>query len=226
MKRLQGLIFDLDGTLLDSAPMMCQAVNRLLKEENRGALKLDEVKDMIGDGPMELVQRAFVATGGLPEGDREPFVRRYIAYKGGGDVGPCVFPHVTSVLQKYHAAGVKLGICTNGREAPAYALLNHLGIGGYFEFVAGYDTFPVHKPNPEHLLGVVTALDVEREGCVYVGDGPNDVRVAHAASMPLIVVTHGYGIDEEQALESDKIIAGFDELPAALADLGFACTIG
>lgn len=221
MRQIQGLIFDLDGTLLDSAPDLRQAVNLMLAQQSRRPLTLEEVKGLIGDGAMALVQRALAMTGGEPE-DVFPFVQQFIGHYRNIKADPSqIYPHVVPILEKYHGAGVKLGVCTNKQESASYRVLEQLGLRRYFEFIAGGDTFPVHKPNPEHLYGVITALDVPREGCVFIGDGINDVRAARGAKIPCIVVTHGYGMEKSEDLNADSVIAGFDELPTALAGLGY-----
>jgi phosphoglycolate phosphatase len=227
MPRLQGLIFDLDGTLLDSAPDLRQAMNLMLAQHSRRPLTLDEVKSMIGDGAVAFVKRAFVATGDPMTGDELPYVQQYIGYYRNIKADPSqIYPHVAPLLEKYFHAGVKLGVCTNKQEAASYRVLEQLGLRRYFEFIAGGDTFPVHKPNPEHLHGVITALDVPRENCVFVGDGINDVRVAKNVGIPCVVVTHGYGRENAEDLGADGVIAGFDELPQALDKLGFRAKSG
>jgi len=223
MPQLQGLIFDLDGTLLDSAPDLRQAINLMLAEHGRRALTLDEVKEMIGEGAMMLVQRALSKTGPLPpDTDIYPYVKQFIEHYHHVGADPSqIYPHAEEVLKDCHAKGVKLGICTNKQQASSHKVLDELGLRKYFEFIAGGDTFLVHKPNPEHLLGVITALDVPKESCVFVGDGLNDIRAAHGAKVPCIVVTHGYGLPPEELENADAAIAGFEELPNALKSLGF-----
>jgi phosphoglycolate phosphatase len=225
MKPLKGLIFDLDGTLLDSAPDLRQAVNLMLAEHGRRPLSLDEVKAMTGDGSMALVQRAFKVTGDIISDDVFPYVQQFIGHYRNIKADPAqIYPHVVPILDKYHEVGVMLGICTNKQEAASYRVLEELNLLQYFEFIAGGDTFPVHKPNPGHLQGVITALDVPRETCVFVGDGINDVRAARGAEIPCVVVTHGYGAVDRDDLNADSTIAGFDELPEALARLGYQTT--
>lgn len=223
MLPLQGLIFDLDGTLLDSAPDLCHALNKTLQAHDRRALTLDEVKALIGDGAMMLIQRAFKLTG-VPLGNDDvfPLVQQYIDHYRSLKADPAqIYPHVVPMLERYHKAGVMLGVCTNKQEAASYRVLQELDLFKYFEYIAGGDTFPVHKPNPEHLRGVIRALDVPAANCAFVGDGINDVRVAKGVGIPCIVVTHGYGQENWGDLDADSLIAGFEALPEALTSLGF-----
>ena len=221
MQHLQGLIFDLDGTLLDSAPDLRQAVNKMLGQHGRRPLTLGETKQAVGDGAMALVRKAFAFTGDVPSNDLFPFVQEYIQHYRQIKADPAqIYPHVLDMITQYSQDGVKLGICTNKPEAATYKLLEELNIRHHFEFIAGSDTFPTHKPNPEHIYGVITALDVPPENCVMVGDSINDVLAAHGAGIPCIVVTQGYGRDFEE-LRADFLIKDFSELPAAISKLGF-----
>jgi phosphoglycolate phosphatase len=222
MPRLQGLIFDLDGTLLDSAPDLRQALNMMLKDHGRRALTLDEVKSMTGDGMLPMMERAFAATGApLPASESYARFQGFITHYRILKPDPAqIYPHAGEMLERYHAAGVKLGICTNKQEEATMRLLKDLDLARHFTFIAGGDTFPVHKPNPGHVLGVMEKLQVATEDCVMIGDGSNDVRAAQGAGIPCILVTHGYGVDVEE-LGADSMIGSLRELPEALAKLGF-----
>jgi phosphoglycolate phosphatase len=222
MPELKGLIFDLDGTLVDSAPDLRHALNAMLEQYERRGLGLDEVKTMVGDGMMPLIDRAFAATGGAPPGFNaynsfQTFIAQYRNMKA----DPAqVYPDAVATLEKYQGAGVKLGVCTNKQEAATHRLLEQLGLSRFFTFVAGGDTFVAHKPHPDHVRGVIERLGVPATQCAMVGDGLNDVRAAQGAGIPCIVVMHGYTADYAE-LGADKLIPGFKELPAALKELGF-----
>ncbi len=222
MIKLQGLIFDLEGTLVDGAVDARHALNVLLAEHGREPLSLEHVKRIITNGFMHMIQRAFEQSGGLAGDDVFPLTQKFIHIYRDLKADPAqIYPSVAPMLDTYFKAGVKLGICTNMAEGPALKALRELGLDPYFEFVAGGDTFPVHKPNPEHLKGVITALDVPYEACVFVGDGINDVRAARGANVPCIVVTHSQSVDPETSQRADAIIASFDALHETLERLGF-----
>lgn len=226
MPLLQGLIFDLDGTLLDSAPDLRQALNRTLQAHGRRELVLDEVVQMVGDGMLPLLNRAFAATG-EPVPESESYVRfqEFVTHYRGQKPDPSqIYPNARETLERFHGANVKLGICTNKQEASTLQLLDELRLKHYFTFVAGGDTFPVHKPNPGHVKGVIEKLGVPAQNCVMVGDGPNDVAAAHGAGIPCIVVTHGYGGDYSQ-LGATALIAGLRELRPALKALEFKLSL-
>lgn len=222
MPRLSGLIFDLDGTLIDSAPDLRQALNAMLAEHGRRPMSLDEVKRAVGDGMIPLIERAFKETGGLPENfNSYNCFQNFIAHyrRLNADLGQ-IYPGAQETLAFYHGKGIKLGICTNKQEAATIHLLEALGLARYFSFVAGGDTFPEHKPHPGHVRGVLQALGIDAKECVMVGDSSNDVSAARGAGVRSIIVTHGYGGDYK-LLGADKIIGGFEELAEGLEELGF-----
>lgn len=224
IKQLCGLIFDLDGTLLDSAGNILLAVNAVLADFGRSPLDLKSVKSMIGDGAAFLIQRAFAATGDALRQDALPgLAQRYVRYlmTNSRDVMQ-PYEGVEAMLQFYHRAGVKLGVCTNKDESATHDVLDSLKLSRYFEFIAGYNTFATHKPDPGHVWGVIEALDVPGDACVFVGDGLNDVRAAHAAKIPCIGITHGEPSALERLREADAWIESYAEMAKALERLGFS----
>ncbi len=222
MPILQGLIFDLDGTLLDSAPDLSHALNQTLKSHGRRALTLDEVKPMTGDGMLPMLSRAFAATGAaIPDSESYKLFQEFITHYRNSNPNPAqIYPHVEESLKTFKARNIKLGICTNKQEAATHRLLEQLKLKDYFEFIAGGDTFETHKPHPGHVRGVISALGVPPETCVMIGDSPNDVLAAQGAGIPCLVVTHGYGVGMDQ-YGADGLIDGFRALPEALGKLGF-----
>lgn len=222
MPKLQGLIFDLDGTLIDSAPDLRQALNLTLAAAGRRPLTLSETKDFVGDGALALMQRSFAATGQpLPDSSLMTAVRQFLNFYRTITPDPAqIYPHVRETLEFYRHAGVVLGLCTNKPQAETDYLLHGLNLTDYFAFVAGGDTFQYHKPHPEHVSGTILGMDVPRTGCVMIGDSKNDILAAKAAKIPAILIDHGYG--KSGRVTADRQIASFTELPAALLSLGFA----
>ena len=136
MPKLSGLIFDLDGTLIDSAPDLRRAINAMLAENGRRALNLEEVKRAVGDGMIPLITRAFQITGGVPENfNSYGCFQNFIAHYRDLDPDPVqIYPHVEETLKYYHSKGIKLGICTNKQEAATHHLMQQLGLDHYFGF--------------------------------------------------------------------------------------------
>ncbi|MDP9127676.1 MAG: HAD-IA family hydrolase [Pseudomonadota bacterium] len=223
MPVLQGLIFDLDGTLVDSAPDLRQALNRTLRAHGRRDVSLEEVTRMVGDGMLPLLSRAFAITGeALPDSQSYVMFQEFIGHYRNQHADPAqIYPHAIETLEHFKTLGIQLGICTNKQEAATLHLLEELKLKHYFACVAGGDTFPVHKPHGGHVTGVIEGLGVAAVSCVMIGDGPHDVTAAHSAGLPCLVITHGYGSDFA-SLGGDAVIDGFRQLPEALRGLGFA----
>lgn len=221
MPQLTSVLFDLDGTLLDSAPDIRQALNKMLAEEGRAPVTLDQIKAMIGDGVMELCRRALMATGGVHADDLFPYVQKFIGHYRALPPDPSqVFPAVRETLESLQKAGVKLAVCTNKPENATLKILDQLNLISFFDFIAGGDTFPVHKPNPGHITGILEALEAEKEGVVFIGDGPNDIIASRKANVPCLVVTHGYGQDYE-SLDAAAKIPDISALLPTLKKMGY-----
>lgn len=220
---LRGLVFDLDGTLIDAAADLQSAVNSVLTAHGRREVSLPEVKGMVGDGMRTLMRRAFAATGeALPEAAEatamQDFIRAYQTQKATPD---SLYPLTIETIEQFRAHGIKIGLCTNKLYLPTLRILEDLNMTSLFAAVAGGDSFPMCKPHPGHLLGVIAALGVPPENCAMIGDSANDILAAQGAKVASIAVAHGYGGGFEQ-LNPDAIIPGFAELPVALQRLGFA----
>lgn len=222
MRTVRSVVFDLDGTLIDSAPDLRRAVNRLLASEGRASLDLDAVVGMIGDGAQKLIERAFKATGGLDDAhDLADLTARFLAfYEGRATELTHPYPGVVETLRWLRSQGITLGICTNKPEAPTREILQDLGLDAHFAAVFGGDTIDgVRKPDPRLLLAVLHALDRSPSEAVMVGDNANDVAVARAAGVPIILRANGYTRTPANDLGADLVIDTFTELPEALTRL-------
>lgn len=219
------LIFDLDGTLVDSAPDLASAINRVLAEEGRRRVALAEVIDMIGDGAPKLVARAFAATGATP--DRESLGaihRRFLAYYDTGLAGESrPYPGVEATLALLRAEGWRFSICTNKPSGPADRLLAAVGLAGWFEVVLGPDRADARKPDPAHVRAVLAAVGcnggINNAPAVMIGDSHNDVAAGQAAGLAAIAVSYGYGRGDVREFGADHVIDNFAALPMALAAL-------
>ena len=216
------LVFDLDGTLIHSAPDLAAALNKVLEEDNRELVTLDQVTRMIGDGVATLVERGFAATGGPPDDAGHHLDRFHHHYSNATADLTALYPDVMDTLNSLRDAGHRMALCTNKPAQATAAVLEAFGLAGFFEAVAGGDTFPVRKPSPGHLLGVLREMNAEPEHAVMIGDSPNDVQVALNAAVPVIAVAYGYRRVPADAMGADILIEHFRELPAALRQLGAA----
>ena len=212
-------VFDLDGTLIDSAPDLRVAVNKLLAQEGRRPLSLDEVIGMIGDGVAKLVERAFAATGGGNATADAALTARFLAFYE-GHVADLTrpYPGVPETLARLRDQQWALGICTNKPENASNEVLRALDLARYFRVVLGGDSIAgVRKPDPRLLLAVIERLGASPAEAVMVGDNANDVHAARAAGIPVILRAGGYIRVPATELGADAVIETFTELPAALA---------
>ncbi|MBB6251345.1 phosphoglycolate phosphatase [Nitrospirillum iridis] len=215
-----AILFDFDGTLIDSAPDILTGINRLLDEENLPALDLGQVHQFIGDGAPTLVTRAFAATGRPLAPDSVPAMTdRYMAIYEALPADPsCVFPGVAETLA-HLCAHIPLALVTNKPERATHAVLQAIGLNSYFKAVVGGDTLPTRKPHPGPLLHAMAQLGAEPARTVMVGDGANDVTAGRAAGARVVCVTYGYPRMPVEELGADRLVDHFHELPAALLDL-------
>lgn len=213
--RFSSVIFDLDGTLVDSAPDLCGVVNQMLEEHGRAQLALADIRKMVGDGAAKLIERGFGATGGLPA-PLPDLTKHFIALyerRIADETRP--FPGVVDTLAKLEDAGLRLGVCTNKPTGLTNKLLDALDLSRFFGTVAGGDV-PFRKPDPRHVRLVMEALGGEPATTLMVGDSANDVAAARGAGVPVVVVSFGYTTTPPEKLGADRLIQRFDELLALI----------
>ena len=221
-RSVTAVVFDLDGTLIDSVADIGAALDLLLVEFGRRPLRFGEARAMIGDGAAVLVRRAFAATGSALAGDAESaVVARFLDLYAGCPVSPtCLYPGVVETLETLRAAGLRLGLCTNKPQRIAASILAALGLARFFgDAVLGAEVLPVRKPDAAPLLWVLERLGCQPAEAVMVGDGLNDVLSARAAGLPVVAVSYGYSRGSAAGLGADLVIEAFADLPAALERL-------
>ncbi len=184
-------VFDLDGTLVDSAPDIHAALDRLALGRGLAPFDRAEVTAMIGDGVRVLVERALTARGqAFSNAALEAFTADYTAHAVDQTA---LFDGIAPCLAALEAAGWRLAICTNKPAAATAALMDLLGLQGRFAAIGAGDSFPVKKPNPEHLRATIAAAGGRRERAVMLGDHRNDVMAARGLGVPVVFVRWGYG---------------------------------
>ncbi len=223
---IKAVVFDLDGTLIDSAADLCAALNRLLADEGLRPLSVGEVVPMIGDGAGKLVERGLAAAGGKPSHAALPgLTRRFLAhYEPHAAEATRALPGVAEALETLMAqAGMALSICTNKPEQATRAILSALDLDRHFGAVIGGDSVPgARKPDPAMVVAVLDRLGVLPHEAVMVGDSGNDVAAARAAGLPVLLRAGGYPAVPAEALGADGVFTAFADLPAALAALATA----
>lgn len=214
------LVFDLDGTLIDSAPDLRAAINEMLRERGRPPLSLAQVRSMIGDGALALVSRAFDASGVAPAAAAAALPRFLELYEADAVRLTRPYPGVPETLATLRRHGYRTAICTNKPQDATRAVLDGLGLLPLFDGIAGGDRFVVRKPDPGHLLGLIGVLGARADAAAMIGDSENDAAAARAAGIPLVLMRYGYARADPVSLAADALLDHFAELPAALARLG------
>lgn len=218
---LKALIFDLDGTLIDSAPDLRTACNKVLVHHGRREISLDEVMKFIGNGAPKLIERAFRATGDEVSGDEvQTLTQEFLAFYTGHEADETrPYPGVMETLQKLKDAGYRMALCTNKPKAPTVNLMDELGMSDFFEVVLGGDELERKKPDPQMIHHVVQEMGVEVGDAVMIGDSPNDIDAAKNAGMKNIAVSYGYRKVSVEEMAADVVIHEMVSLPATLSHL-------
>ena len=214
------LLFDLDGTLVDTLPDLTNALNEVLRERGHEPLSPSQVKPMIGDGMPTLLARGFAARG-AGAAEAVAMQPRFIEiYEGSATDLSRPYPGVPETLAALRDAGYRTAVCTNKPQHATQAVLSGMGLEALFDGYAGGDRYPVRKPDPGHLLNLIAELGGDPRRAAMIGDSENDAASAHAAGLPLVLMRYGYARIDPAELAPQLVLDRFDELPAALAALG------
>jgi phosphoglycolate phosphatase len=211
---LRAILFDLDGTLLDTAPDMVGALNILRREEGLAPLPYDLVRPGVSHGAARIVATGFPHS---TDAALAALQTRFLdIYRGNLSAGTRLFPGMDEVLDALESRGLKSGIVTNKPAWLTEPLLEQLGLRTRFACVVSGDTLPERKPHPSPLWHAARLADVSSGDCIYVGDAERDVQAAHAAGMPALVANYGYlQADEDTAAWGGD---GYLEQPLNLLD--------
>jgi phosphoglycolate phosphatase len=218
---MRTIAFDLDGTLVDTAPDLISTLNLVLAGEDLPPVAYDDARRMIGGGAYRMIERALTSEGrsvAKAELDRmfAIFIDHYRAHIADRSRP---FPHVEGVLRRLAGEGNRLAVCTNKLEWLSVRLLDALNLSRYFAAICGPDTFGVQKPDPQMLQLTIRRAGGDVQRAIMIGDSLIDVRTARAANVPVIAVDFGYSEVAPAALDADHLIKSFAELPDAIATL-------
>ena len=220
----KAIVFDLDGTLVDSAPEIAAGLNTAMAEIGQPAFPLSEVQSFIGSGAKVTLQRALAARG--TEIDEAVFdsmmASFYRVYAEVSEAGSGLYPGVMETLTELRERGIPLGVCTNKAEHITAIALRALGIAPFFSAVAGARDDVPRKPAPDMLLAVLRQLGARPAEALVVGDSRSDVGAARAAGCPVIAVSYGYAHGPVADLAADRVI---DRMPDLLQHLEFRKTV-
>jgi phosphoglycolate phosphatase len=210
------LVLDLDGTITDSLPDIAAALNRSLVLHGRAPLPLEQVRPMVGDGVGALFQRGYAARGLTPSD--EDMARGLADYTANSTVRTVLYPGAMEALRALAADGWRLAVCTNKPAAPARLLLAHVGLLPLLAAVGAGDSFPVRKPDPDHIRLTLREAASDPAHSVMIGDHHNDVAAGKGAGLPTIFAGWGYGTPD-LAAGADAVAQSFAEVPALCARL-------
>ena len=216
------IAFDLDGTLVDTAPDLISALNFILDREGLPPVPLDAARNMIGAGARKLLERGLELEGRAASvWDIDRLSADFIAYYAAHIADASrPFEGLERALDDLAALGCRLAVCTNKLEWLSKRLLDALRLSGRFTAICGQDTFAVQKPDPQVFRATVLQAGGEPHRAIMVGDSITDIRTARAARVPVVAVDFGYSDVPVATLGPDRVISSFGELPAAITALG------
>ena len=221
----RGAIFDLDGTLADTADDLLAAANVALAPHGLPLLTAPQDRAFAGRGGRAMIRRSLDLAGHDPDADDmmaltdRMYPELLEAYSAALAVHTRLFDGVHDCIDQLEADGWCLGVCTNKPERMALAVLDALGVLDRFAAVLGADTLPVRKPDPVHLTETATRIGADPMRCIMIGDTITDLKTAQAAGVPCILTSFGFAAEPLEQLNPDAIVDHFDEIPATMERL-------
>ncbi|MBY4891776.1 phosphoglycolate phosphatase [Rhodobacteraceae bacterium N5(2021)] len=209
------IVFDLDGTLIDSVADIAAAANATLAEVGEAPLSVDQARSFVGAGAVVFVERMARARD-LP--DPAPLVPRFLHHYEGAVTQTLIYPGVEAALARLEQRGHSLGLCTNKPHLPTQAVLAHLGWADLFDTVLTGDSLPQRKPDPAPLLAAFDALGTGPS--IYVGDSDVDAETAARAHVPFVLFTPGYRTTPVEDLPHTAAFDDWSEIPNVIVSLG------
>lgn len=222
---MRSAIFDLDGTLADTAADLLAAANRALEPAGLPPLDYSRDKSFAGRGGRSMIRRSIELSGRDPNDASEIertdnlYPRLLAAYENSLADQTTLYPGVVECLDQLEKDGWLLGVCTNKPERMALSVLDALGIRERFGAILGADTLPVRKPNPEHLRETARRVGGDPALAIMIGDTSTDINTARAAGVPVMLTSFGFAAEPLASLNPDAVVHHFNEIPQLLQDL-------
>jgi phosphoglycolate phosphatase len=218
MLKQATIVFDLDGTLVDTAPDLSNALNDVMTRRGHAPVPAETVRACVGYGARVMIEQALRRAGASDDVDRM-LAEFLVHYEANIAAESRPFPGAVRALERLLAQGTTLAVCTNKREYLSRKLLSELDLARYFSGLAGRDTFSVSKPDPRHLTQVIALAGGNPSRAIMVGDSEVDIATAEAAAIPMVLVSFGYANSPLDALRAAARIDHFDELEAQVTTL-------
>ncbi|MBN9885816.1 phosphoglycolate phosphatase [Salipiger abyssi] len=213
---MKTIVFDLDGTLIDSAPDLHLAANLVLRDEGLPEISFAQARSFIGKGAGVLISRVMEAVGlGDDPAEHARLLAKFMSHYEGEPAHTRVYPGVMDALARLEAMGCAMGLCTNKPGEPTAIALRHFGFDRFLGKVVSADTLPRRKPDPAPLLHVMR--DLGAETALYVGDSEVDAETAERAGLPFALYTEGYRKTPVAELYHSYVFDHFDQLPDLVA---------
>ncbi len=209
MNPIYTILFDLDGTLVNTAPDLMAAHNHVMKKFGHNQKQLSEIKTLAGRGAWIMMQRSF-KNEITDEKTKKKMVDEFISYYAkniNNESKP--IKGIFEFLEWAKSKNISMGVCTNKREVLAIDLLKKIKMYNYFEYVAGADTFEFNKPDPRHLTNVVEIVGGDLKKTIMVGDSEVDSNSAYNANLPFVLVEDGYTEKTPKEIKHDELICDF-----------------
>lgn len=211
-------IFDLDGTLVDTAPDFKNSLNYMLSEMGEDTVELSDIRNWVGYGARELIRRTVEAKN-IKHNDKKinEMLRIFLLhYTHNIDDDSVLYNNVENFLRHLKKNNIKTSVCTNKMESLSIMLLEKLGVLNLFDYLVGGDTFKKSKPDPYPLIQICEKLNVDTNDSIMVGDSITDLKAGHAANMPVVLVDYGYTDDTSIYDYADMVINDFEQMKTLL----------
>jgi phosphoglycolate phosphatase len=209
MTQIYTILFDLDGTLVDTAPDLIAAHNHVMKKFGHEEKEMSDIKSLAGKGAWVMMQRSF-KNEIQDENLKKEMTKEFIDYYSKNiDKGSQPIKGIFNFLKWAKSKNISMAVCTNKQEKLAIDLLKKLNMDEYFEYTAGSDTFEFNKPDPRHLTNVVEIIGGDLNKTIMVGDSEVDAMSAYNAKLPFVLVKGGYTEKSEKEIKHDKLISNF-----------------
>ena len=209
MTQIYTILFDLDGTIVDTAPDLMDAHNHVMKKFGHKEKKLSDIKSLAGKGAWVMMQRSFREEINNEKLKKEMTKEFIDFYSQNIDRGSKPIDGIMEFLKWAKTKDISMAVCTNKQERLAIDLLKKLKMYDYFEYVAGSDTFPFNKPDPRHLTNVVEIMQGDLKKTIMVGDSEVDGKSAENAKIPFVLVKDGYTEKSSNEIKHNELIKDF-----------------